>query len=132
MGGLLGTLRDSYDYNLQNKQPVTWKATWIMDTKNVGFYRASRATGTLQLLDALTEPNFPEIAGPIFIIQVPHLVSGVWRICQAFLDPAVAAKITVDSGLPTKELLKHMDEDVLFEELGGTNRTVEFPKAEYT
>jgi len=128
---LIAQIKESYRINLQNNQPITWKATWIMDTNNVGFYRAGKAISTIQLLDKLTEPNFPELAGPVVIMRVPTIVNGIYKICKAFLDPVVAAKISVYGGLPKNELLQRMDESVLFEEFGGTN-TKEFPKAEYS
>ena len=127
LGELLAQIRQSYTLDKNS----TWRATWIMDCKNISFYRAMKATHTLKLLDALTEPNFPEIAGPIYLINVPSIVSGVWKIIKAFLDPSIVAKIQIHSQVPTELMLERIEKSVLFEEYGGTNQG-HFPPAEYS
>ena len=130
-GELLAQIRDSYDACCRQNLPVTWNATWMMDCKNVGLYRASKAVSTLKLLDGLTEPNFPELAGPVMIVSVPSIVSGLYKVCKAFLDATTAAKLKVYSNVPTAELLEFVHAHVLLEEYGGKN-PLQVPKAEYS
>lgn len=131
-GELLAKIRDSYDACLTKNQPVTWNARWIMDCHNVGLFRATKAVSTLKLLDGITEPNFPELAGTVFIVNVPSIVSGLYKVCKAFLDPTTAAKLQVFRTVPIAHLLEQVvDADVLFEEYGGSNPK-QVPKAEYS
>jgi CRAL/TRIO domain len=132
LADVLKKIRENYHETTVHHpdQPTTWKATWIMDCKGVSAYRAMKATSTLKLIDSVTEPNFPEMAGPIYLINVPSLVAGVWRVCKAFLDPAVVAKIQIHSGVPKDVLLERIPESVLFQEYGGTNHA-EYPKSCY-
>ena len=64
-------------------------------------------------------------------MNVPTIVSGVWRVCRAFLDPTVAAKIQIHSNLPKEHLLERMPETVLFQEFGGLNQA-RLPQAVYS
>jgi hypothetical protein len=130
LADVLRRIRENYHETTVNhpEQPTTWKATWIMDCRGVSAYRAMKATSTLKMIDAVTEPNFPEMAGPIYLINVPSLVAGVWRVCKAFLDPDVVAKIQIHSGVPKDLLLERIPESVLFQEYGGTN-DAEYPNS---
>jgi len=133
LGEVLCQVRGTYKQTCDNEElPTTWRATWIMDCKNIHFFRATKATGTIQLLDSMTEPNFPEMAGPVTIIHVPSIVMGIWRVCRAFLDATVVSKIQLHHTLPTDLLLERIPESVLFEEFGGSNTKITFPQAEYT
>jgi CRAL/TRIO domain len=138
LADVLRKIRETYHHETttttvtQHPHPptITWKATWIMDCQGVSAYRAMKAVSTLKMIDSVTEPNFPEMAGPIYLINVPSIVAGVWRICKAFLDPTVVTKIQIHSGVPKDILLERIDESVLFQEYGGTNDE-EYPKSCY-
>ena len=131
LGELIREIKDSYEFAEKNQSPaITWKVTWIMDAKGISYYKALKSLSVIKLLDNLMEPNFPEIAGPIYMINVPYIVSGIWKLAKAFLDPAVVAKIQISSGVPKEVLLERIDESVLFQEYGGMNKK-EFPKSDY-
>jgi hypothetical protein len=134
LGEVLGQIRDNYKLTKDDPDTLTtWKANWIMDANNMRLFRATSATSTIQYLDSITEPNFPEIAGaPITIMNVPSLVAGVWRLIKAFLDPVTAAKVQITSTVPTQALLQRIPSQVLLEEYGGSNKVTEFAKAEYS
>lgn len=132
LGLLISSIRKSHEETSQNdKVATTWKATWIMDCAGIRYFRALKSMSTLKLIDSVTEPNFPELAGPIYLINAPTVASALWRVAKNFLDPTVAAKIEIHSGVPTELLESRIDKSVLFEEYGGTN-SGHFPKAEYT
>jgi hypothetical protein len=136
LGEVLGQIRDNYKLTKDDPNTLTtWKANWIMDANNMRLFRATSATSTIQYLDSITEPNFPEIAGaPITIMNVPSIVAGggVWRLVKAFLDPVTAAKVQITSTVPTEALLQRIPSQVLLEEYGGSNKETEFAKAEYS
>ncbi|CAB9502674.1 SEC14 cytosolic factor [Seminavis robusta] len=135
LGVIMKEFRQSYIENSgvysPSKHPITWKAMWIIDAGGMNPFKAMKSTHTLKILDALTEPNFPEIAGPVVLINVHPIVMGVWRIVRSFLDPVTVEKITLDSGVPTEFLRKKIPEHVIFEEFGGTNKSKSFPQSIY-
>lgn len=130
-GSLIRELRDSYTINTQSDLPVSWKAVWIMDCRGQSLFKAMKAMTTVKMLDSITEPNFPEVAGPIYLVNAPSVVAGIWKMAKAFLDPATVAKISIHSNVPKDVLLERMEETVLLKEYGGTNASVEFPKSNY-
>lgn len=130
LGELIREIRSNYAIEKETDNPVTWKATWVMDCKGISVFKAYKAMSTIKMIDNMTEPNFPEFAGPIYMINSPSLVAGIWKLAKVFLDPAVVAKIQIHSNVPKELMLERMDESVLFEEYGGTNKK-EFPKSQY-
>ena len=53
--------------------------------------------------------NYPEQLGGIIICNAPWTFTAVWRIIKGFLDERTRNKISICSGDPLPELLKHVD-----------------------
>lgn len=75
----------------------------------------------LRKLSGEIERFYPEIAGPIILINAPYVVSGLYSVCKVFLDPVTAAKIEIHSGVPMERLLKIMPASCIPKEFGGTS-----------
>jgi len=61
------------------------------------------------------------------MFNAPLIFSTVFSIIKPFMDPIIAAKIDVYSGVPTKKLLALMPAEVLPQEYGGRG-TADFPQ----
>jgi hypothetical protein len=69
------------------------------------------------------ETYFPEIAGPVYLINAPKFISRMWYLAKRFLDPAVEAKISIHSGIPSK-LAQDLGMEAVPIEFGGSNPIV--------
>ena len=67
----------------------------------------------------ISQDNYPETLGKMYIINAGMLFSAVWTIVKPFLDPVTQSKIVIISGSGKKELKKEIDEYYLPEFLGG-------------
>lgn len=78
------------------------------------------------------EAHYPESLGYLLIHRAPRVFGVVWAAIKGWIDPVVASKISFTKD--DKDLLKIIDSDQLYKELGGTN-TKEYhwsePNAEY-
>merc|ERR1719163_2601782 len=88
----------------QRGRPM-WRHSYIGDVGGVGYMAADRTMKFIKMLAKEVEVNFPEIAGPIFIVNAPGFIAGMWKLFKKFMDPVVAAKINIYSGVPKKELV---------------------------
>ena len=129
---VMKVVRETYKETtvLHPENPTTWKVSWIMDLKGATLFTAMKATSIIKLLNAPIEPNFPELAGPIYLINTPSVIMAAWKVVKQFLDATVLSKIQLHHGVPTDVFLESIDESVLFEEYGGTNKK-EYPQSEY-
>ena len=91
------------------------------DVKGIKYMAAYRTMSFIRMLSKEVEVNFPEIAGPIFIVNAPGFICTLWKIMRRFLDPTVAAKISIHGNIPKTILAEKIGIDVLPEEFGGTS-----------
>lgn len=73
----------------------------------------------LFLTIGITQKNYPETLGQMFIINAGYFFSAVWAIFKPFLDPVTVSKIQIFSGSAKKELLDLIDAKNLPQFLGG-------------
>ena len=52
-----------------------------------------RVYGLMKKVGALTQNNYPETAGQIFIINAPYLFMGVYAVCKHFVDEKTRQKV---------------------------------------
>jgi len=101
------------------------RTTFVGDMSGIRFVPCMATIPFLKSLGAIVEVHFPETAGSIFLINAPAIVSGLFNnVVKRFLDPVVAAKIQIHSGVPTEHLLELIPSDVLPVEYGGTSKLV--------
>ena len=84
----------------------------IGDLQSISYVSAIRTMAFIKSLTKDVETNFPEIAGPIYLINVPRFIFGIWYLCKRFLDPAVEAKISLNMGVPKEKLLAELGAEV--------------------
>jgi peptidase E len=69
----------------------------------------------------ITQDNYPESLGQLFITNAPWAFTAVWAVVKSFLDEVTRQKIIIVGGGYTKKLLEVIDEDQLASFLGGKN-----------
>ena len=67
----------------------------------------------------ITQDNYPETLGKMFIINSGMLFSGVWTIFKHTMDTVTQKKIHIISGSGKKELLEIIEAKNLPKFLGG-------------
>lgn len=82
-------------------------------------YRNMDIKGYLAILDILQD-HFPERLGKLFMIHVPYLFWGAWKMVSPFIDPIVKEKIAfVEDKHIKAALLKDVDVSQLPDIYGG-------------
>ena len=80
----------------------------------------------LKFLTTEVEAHFPEIVGHIILFNAPRIVSSIFPMIKAFMDPITAAKVEIYSGVPTERLLAILPSSAIPTEYGGTS-TAPYP-----
>eukprot|EP00947_MAST-08B_sp_MAST-8B-sp1_P001275 g1275.t1 len=106
--------------SIQRKQAI-WKHSYLGDIKGVSYMGAYRTISFIKTLTKDVETNFPECAGPIFIVNAPRFIVTMYSVAKRILDPTVASKIRIFAGIPGDILAEELGADVLPVEFGGTN-----------
>mmetsp|Transcript_10910 Transcript_10910/g.13185 ORF Transcript_10910/g.13185 Transcript_10910/m.13185 type:complete len:591 (+) Transcript_10910:314-2086(+) len=99
---------------------VVHKRVYIGDLKGIRF-SAIKKLNFMTTLKNEVEVHFPEIAGPIILINAPAFLARVWSMVSKALDPAVVGKIRIFPGIPTQFLIEQYGRDLIPVEYGGTN-----------
>lgn len=89
----------------------------IMDAKNVGIFMPSSVLNFIKAASTLSQNNYPERLGKLYIINTPWGFGTVWSVIKRFLDPVTAEKIHV--GVSLDELKKQIPIENLPTYLGG-------------
>lgn len=84
----------------------------------------------LKSLVRSVEDFYPEIAAQIILFNVPKAATVFYNLTKTFIDPVTVSKISLYSGVPTKEFLRHMPLDAIPADYGGTN-LVPYPATAY-
>ena len=98
------------------------KTVTIMDLENVSIMSllTGKVKAFLKLTIGITQDNYPETLGQMFVINSGFMFSAAWTIIKAFLDPVTQQKIKIISGEGKKELLALIPSENLPVFLGGT------------
>jgi len=74
----------------------------------------------LRTLLTISQANYPEMAGNVYIVNAPFLLSALWSIIKPWLQPATLEKIRFFGSDYKAKLLEEIDADQLPTFLGGT------------
>uniref|UniRef100_A0A7S3LMA7 CRAL-TRIO domain-containing protein n=1 Tax=Aplanochytrium stocchinoi TaxID=215587 RepID=A0A7S3LMA7_9STRA len=99
---------------------VIHKRVYIGDLKGVRF-SAIKKLNFMTTLKNEVEVHFPEIAGPIILINAPSFLARIWSMVSKALDPAVVEKIKIFPGIPTEFFIERFGREQIPIEYGGTN-----------
>lgn len=92
----------------------------IMDVKGIAYYQFWKIRGRIQSIIQILQDNYPELSGPIVIINAPAGFSTIWKVVKAMMDQATASKVSIH-GSGYKDALKELAvEENLPSEFGGT------------
>lgn len=94
----------------------------VMDFKGVGLSNASSVFGYIQQASEMSNNNYPERLGHMYLINTPWGFSTVFKIVKNFLDPVTASKIHVPGSTSEakKVLLAQIPAENLPAEFGGS------------
>lgn len=90
--------------------------------KKISYFSAFKKIGFLRNMTKGVEMHFPEVAGPIYLVNAPSVVTGLWSMVKKFLDPDTASKVSIASNIPEDKVIALIGSDILPEEFGGTNK----------
>lgn len=91
----------------------------IMDMKGVGISKMTSVYGYLKLVSSISQDNYPERLGKLYIINAPWGFSSVFSFVKGFLDPVTVAKIHVLGSGYLTDLLQQIPAENLPKVLGG-------------
>ena len=94
----------------------------ILDVKKVGITRMMQSDmrSFLKMATSVSQDNYPESMGQLFIVNAGWSFTGLWAIVKKFLDEKTNKKIKVLGDKFEKDLHKVVDPNQLPEFLGGT------------
>jgi len=94
----------------------------VMDFTGVGLTNARSVFGYIQQASEMSNYNYPERLGHMYLINTPWGFSAVYKMVKGFLDPVTAAKIHVPGSASEakKVLLAQIPAENLPAEFGGT------------
>lgn len=93
----------------------------IIDLKGVSIFKLfmGKMKKFTKIGTEITQNNFPEIMGNLYIINSGMFFSGIWKIISGWIDPVTRKKIIIISGSGKKQLKEIIDEETLPTFLGG-------------
>ncbi|KAI0399957.1 CRAL-TRIO domain-containing protein [Xylaria palmicola] len=80
----------------------------ILDVKGVGLIGQSTVINYIKQASAMSNSNYPERLGKMYVINAGWIVTGIWTIVSRFLDPVTAEKIKVLGSDYKSTLLQHV------------------------
>jgi len=97
---------------------------YIGDLKGVRLIQSFRYLYLIKALTSEVEVHYPEIAGPIVLVNAPKFMTRLWGAAQRIIDPNILAKVQIYPNIPTEKLLEKIDKSMLPQELGGENSII--------
>ncbi len=92
----------------------------ILDVAGVSVFRPGKIYEYVSQTSTMSNSNYPERMGKMYIINVGTLHRAAWRFIKGFLDPVTASKISVLTSYEYKaELLKQIPAENLPVAFGG-------------
>lgn len=95
----------------------------IFDQKGVGIGSLERIP-LFRELAHVAGIAYPELQGPVFVVNIHWLFSKGFKLVRAFLDPTTQSKLTVDTGVPVDKITAYISPEVLPREYGGKSEVV--------
>jgi len=94
----------------------------ILDVKGVGIMRMMKSDmrSFLKMAASVSQDNYPESMGRLFIVNAGWSFTGLWKVVKQFLDEKTNKKIKILGDKFEKDLHKVVDPAQLPEFLGGT------------
>mmetsp|Transcript_7449 Transcript_7449/g.6371 ORF Transcript_7449/g.6371 Transcript_7449/m.6371 type:complete len:133 (-) Transcript_7449:7-405(-) len=74
----------------------------------------------IQRLARVTNDNYPEVLGSMFVVNAPFIFTAIWKIVSPMVDPVTRSKITVLGSSYQPTLHSVVDPSQLPDFLGGT------------
>jgi len=128
----LDELLEYHLYHLEHKALLTAELTErkgvimrnckIVELGGLGAAHLSSVQGLKYLKTLLTvgQANYPEMAGNVYFVNAPFLLSALWTIVKPWFQPATLEKIRFLGNDYKTKLLEEIDADQLPTFLGGT------------
>ncbi|TGJ87468.1 hypothetical protein E0Z10_g1266 [Xylaria hypoxylon] len=91
----------------------------VLDALNLNILNRGAITGYIQQTSAMSNSNYPERMGKMFVINVHWSIRWLWKVVRGFLDPVTASKIDVLGYDYKAELLKQIPAENLPAMFGG-------------
>lgn len=109
----------NFDKTIASLKPGHEKFTVILDLKGLK-YKNLDPRGWISIFDFL-QAYYPERLGRLFIVHVPIIFWGAWKIVNPFIDKVTKEKIIfVDEKKIESILLEEIEKDQIPETYGGT------------
>lgn len=71
----------------------------ILDLEGLAFFKVlgkrDEIQSFLKMVSGITQDNYPETMGRLFIVNAPMLFSALWSVVKGFLDEKTVKKISV-------------------------------------
>ena len=93
----------------------------ILDMTNFSVYAMSgqKVRGLVQHASKISQDNYPEQLGQLFIVNAPYMFSTIWSVVKAWLDEKTREKIQIKGSDYLETVCKYVDKDQLPTWLGG-------------
>ncbi|KAI3325786.1 CRAL-TRIO domain-containing protein [Xylariaceae sp. AK1471] len=91
----------------------------VLDVAGVSLLSPGQIYYYIKQASAMSNNNYPERLGKMYVINAGWGVWGIWKIVKGFLDPVTASKIDVLTGNSTSTLLKQIPAENLPAIYGG-------------
>ena len=96
----------------------------LLGAKISNFDHAQRTW--LRQVSAISQDNYPEMLGRLFVINAPVTFTIVWKFIRPLLDKRTRDKVSILGSSYTSELLEHIDVEDLPTFLGGKDESCDF------
>ncbi|KAI0015824.1 Sec14 cytosolic factor [Xylariomycetidae sp. FL0641] len=91
----------------------------VMDVAGLSILSPGDVYGFIQQASAMSNNNYPERLGLMYVINVNFWLKQLWKVVKGFLDPVTASKINILGTDYKSELLKQIPAENLPEMFGG-------------
>jgi hypothetical protein len=113
---LTGAMREAYELF---GGPYQHRVGYLGDVRGLRFVQTMRLIPFLKALTKQVDTHFPEMAGPLYLLNAPTVASKLWPVVKVFLDPNTASKIVIDSSDAREKVLEIFGDVVVPKEWGG-------------
>ncbi|RWA10428.1 hypothetical protein EKO27_g4666 [Xylaria grammica] len=91
----------------------------VLDANHLSFLDTEAIRNYIRQTSAMSNSNYPERLGKMYVINVPWSIKWLWGLIRNFLDPVTASKIHVLGYNYKAELLQQIPEENLPAMFGG-------------
>lgn len=86
----------------ERQRPIE-RLTYVGDLTGLNLLQSLANMSLLKAFVQVVEVHFPEMAGPLVLMNAPKFLASVFPIAKRFLDPVVVSKIEIHDKIPTKK-----------------------------